>query len=103
MQEDAMSPDNDRKLAKRIAAAGEAALAARGHVTAIDILVGAEWLATPQVERWRRARCHTSKPPHSRVERGVVVRPDREEPGRLVAIPDSSLAYQLATLDYRNA
>jgi hypothetical protein len=49
-----VSPDNERKLAKRIAAAGEAALAARGYVTAIDILVGVGWLATPQVEQWRR-------------------------------------------------
>lgn len=51
-----MSPDNERKLAKRIAAAGEAALAARGYVTAIDILVGVDWLAMPQVERWRRGQ-----------------------------------------------
>jgi hypothetical protein len=51
-----VSPDNERKLARRVAAAGEAALAARGYVTAIDILVGVDWLATPQVERWRRGQ-----------------------------------------------
>jgi len=51
-----VNPDNERKLAGRVAAAGEAALAARGYVTAIDILIGVGWLASTQIERWRRGQ-----------------------------------------------
>jgi hypothetical protein len=51
-----MSPDNERKLAARIATVGETALARSGYVTAIDILLGIDWLRAAHVEDWRRAR-----------------------------------------------
>ncbi len=44
------------KLERRVAAAAEAALAARGFVTPIDVVVGIGWLDPAQVEQWRRAR-----------------------------------------------
>jgi hypothetical protein len=48
-----LTPQNQKKLEERIRAAGEAALAKRKFVTAIDILVGIGWLTPVQVERWR--------------------------------------------------
>lgn len=51
-----MSPDNERKLFARIAKAGDTALVKNGYVTAIDILVGIEWLQAKHVEDWRRGR-----------------------------------------------
>jgi hypothetical protein len=44
------------KLERRVAAAAQAALAARGFVTPIDVLVGIGWLDASQVERWRRGQ-----------------------------------------------
>ncbi len=36
--------------------AAEAALAAQGYVSPIDVLVGIGWLDVPTVERWRRGQ-----------------------------------------------
>ncbi len=47
---------NDAKLQRRVAAAAQAALTARGFVTPIDVLVGVGWLQAAQVEQWRRGR-----------------------------------------------
>jgi hypothetical protein len=44
------------KLEQRIAAAAHTALAARGFVTPIDVLLGIGWLQAAQVEQWRRGR-----------------------------------------------
>lgn len=51
-----MNRDNEKKLEQRIASAAEVALAERGFVTAIDVLVGIDWLPKAQVEHWRRGR-----------------------------------------------
>jgi hypothetical protein len=44
------------RLEQRVAVAAQAALAARGFVTPIDVLVGVGWLQAAQVERWRRGQ-----------------------------------------------
>jgi hypothetical protein len=49
-----MTPENRKKLAARVASAAAAALAAKGYVSAIDVLVGIGWLEVASVERWRR-------------------------------------------------
>jgi hypothetical protein len=49
-----MNPKNRNKLAERVVKAAEAALAAQGYVSPIDVLVGIGWLDVPTVERWRR-------------------------------------------------
>jgi hypothetical protein len=49
-----MNPKNRKALAERVAEAAEAALAAQGYVSPIDVLVGIRWLDVPTVERWRR-------------------------------------------------
>jgi hypothetical protein len=51
---EAMNPENRKKLAARVASAAEAALAAKGYVSPIDVLVGIDWLEVAAVERWRR-------------------------------------------------
>jgi len=51
-----MKADNRRKLADRVIAAAEAALAARHYVSPIDILVGIGWVADGNVKRWRRGQ-----------------------------------------------
>ena len=51
-----MKPENQAKLWRDIAAAGSAALAKNGYVTAIDVLLGTEWLRPEKVEDWRRGR-----------------------------------------------
>jgi hypothetical protein len=48
-----MNTDNHLKLANRVVAAAEAALAARHYVSAIDILVGIRWVDDGNVKRWR--------------------------------------------------
>jgi hypothetical protein len=53
-----MSPENRRKLAKRVHAAAGAALAAQHHVSPIDVLVGMGWLDPEAVKRWRRGEIH---------------------------------------------
>lgn len=51
-----MKANNRRKLADRVIAAGEAALAARHYVSPIDILVGIGWVDDGTVKRWRRGQ-----------------------------------------------
>src|SRR5450432_749703 len=41
------------KLERRVAEAAEAALAERGFVTAVDVLVSIGWLAPARVDEWR--------------------------------------------------
>jgi hypothetical protein len=43
-------------LADRIAKAAEAALAAQGHASPIDVFVGIGWLGGGAPERWRRGQ-----------------------------------------------
>jgi hypothetical protein len=49
-----MSRNNRRALAERIVTAAEAALAAQGYVSPVDVLLGIGWLDASTVERWRR-------------------------------------------------
>jgi hypothetical protein len=49
-----MSRNNRNALAERVVTAAEAALAAQGYVSPIDVLVGIRWLDAPTMERWRR-------------------------------------------------
>jgi hypothetical protein len=51
-----MTTENRKKLEQRVAAAGEAALAERQYVTAIDVLIGVGWLTPQAVDRWRQGR-----------------------------------------------
>jgi predicted RecA/RadA family phage recombinase len=51
-----VNPQNQAKLRRAIAAAGGAAIAKNGYVTAIDVLVGVGWLPPAKVEDWRRGR-----------------------------------------------
>src|SRR6266540_7114833 len=44
------------KIERRVVAAAEAALAARGFVSAIDVLMGLGWLPPGNVDRWRHGR-----------------------------------------------
>ena len=49
-----MNPRNQAKLRRDIAAAGSAAIAKNGYVTAIDVLLGTGWVRPEKVEDWRR-------------------------------------------------
>jgi hypothetical protein len=51
-----MSPKNRARLADRVVKAAEAALAASGHVSSIDVLLGIGWLDPSSLERWRRGQ-----------------------------------------------
>ena len=51
-----MASDGDKRLKRRVIAAAEAALAARGFVTAIDVLTGLGWLAPSSERAWRQGR-----------------------------------------------
>ena len=51
-----LHPDRQDELRKRVVRAAEAALAHHQYVSAIDVLVGAELLAAPHVEAWRKGR-----------------------------------------------
>ena len=51
-----MSRKNRNALADRIVRTAEAALAAQGYVSPIDVLVGIRWLDIGTVERWRRGQ-----------------------------------------------
>src|SRR3954454_25292108 len=51
---EAMSRKNRTALADRVVKAAEAALAAQGYVSPIDVLVGIGWLDARTVEHWRR-------------------------------------------------
>ena len=48
-----MNRKNRTALADRVVKAAEAALAAQGYVSPIDVLVGIGWLTAPTVEQWR--------------------------------------------------
>ncbi|MPZ79988.1 MAG: hypothetical protein GEV28_06135 [Actinophytocola sp.] len=51
-----MNPRNQAWLRREIAAAGTAAVARKGYVTAIDALLATGWLRPEKVENWRRGR-----------------------------------------------
>jgi hypothetical protein len=51
-----MATDSDKRLKRRVIDAAEAALAARGFVTAIDVLMGLGWLAPSSERAWRQGR-----------------------------------------------
>jgi hypothetical protein len=51
-----VSPGDGSKLEQRVVRAGEAALAERKFVTAIDVLVGVGWLEPRRVDEWRQGR-----------------------------------------------
>ena len=44
------------QVERRVVAAAEAALAAQGFVSAIDVLTGLGWLPPGNVDRWRQGR-----------------------------------------------
>jgi hypothetical protein len=51
-----MNRKNQTVLADRVVRAAEAALAAQGYVSPVDVLVGIGWLDVGTVERWRRGQ-----------------------------------------------
>ena len=51
-----MASDGDNRLERRVIAAADAALAARGFVTAIDVLTGLGWLPPSSERAWRQGR-----------------------------------------------
>jgi hypothetical protein len=51
-----MNRKNRTVLADRVVGAAEAALAAQGYVSPIDVLVGIGWLDVGTVEQWRRGQ-----------------------------------------------
>lgn len=51
-----MSRKNRNALTDRVVGTAEAALAAQGYVSPIDVLVGIGWLDVPTKERWRRGQ-----------------------------------------------
>jgi hypothetical protein len=51
-----MATDRDKRLERRVSDAAESALAARGFVTAIDVLMGLGWLAPSGERAWRQGR-----------------------------------------------
>jgi hypothetical protein len=51
-----MATDGDKRLERRVIDAAEAALAARGYVTAIDVLAGIGWLPPSSERAWRQGR-----------------------------------------------
>jgi hypothetical protein len=52
----AMDPKNRNALAQRVVKAAEAALAAQGYASSIDVLIGIGWLDAGKVEQWRRGQ-----------------------------------------------
>lgn len=52
----AMNRKNQAALADRVARAADAALAAQGYASPIDVLVGIGWVDAGSVERWRRGQ-----------------------------------------------
>jgi hypothetical protein len=65
-----MATDSDKQLERRVIDAAEAALAARGFVTAIDVLTGVGWLPPSSERAWRQGRI-----PY--LERGVTANLDK--------------------------
>jgi len=51
-----MTPDNRRRLMERVTKAAEEALAAKGYVSPIDVLLGIRWLDPGMEKRWRQGQ-----------------------------------------------
>jgi hypothetical protein len=51
-----MNPKNRNALEQRVVKAAEAALAAKGYASSIDVLVGIGWLDAGKLEQWRRGQ-----------------------------------------------
>jgi hypothetical protein len=51
-----MTTDSDKRLERRVIAAADAALAARGFVGAIDVFLGLGWLPASSERAWRQGR-----------------------------------------------
>ncbi|MGA7803683.1 hypothetical protein [Bradyrhizobium sp.] len=51
-----MNPKNRQALADRVTRAAEAALAAKGFASSIDVLLGIGWLDAGKLEQWRRGQ-----------------------------------------------
>jgi hypothetical protein len=51
-----MNPKNRNALAQRVVEAAEAALAAQGYASSINVLVGIGWLDAGKLEQWRRGQ-----------------------------------------------
>jgi hypothetical protein len=51
-----LTTDSDKRLERRVSDAAEAALAARGFITAIDVLTGLGWLPPSSERAWRQGR-----------------------------------------------
>jgi hypothetical protein len=51
-----MHPKNRQRLADRVIAAAEAALAARSYVAPLDVLLGIRWIDNGSVKRWRQGQ-----------------------------------------------
>ena len=51
-----MDPKNRNALKQRVVKAAEAALAAKGYASPIDVLVGIGWLDASKLEQWRRGQ-----------------------------------------------
>jgi hypothetical protein len=65
-----MATESDKRLERRVSDAAEAALAARGFVTAIDVLTGLGWLPHSGERAWRQGRI-----PY--LERAMTANPDK--------------------------
>jgi hypothetical protein len=51
-----MNPQNQARMRRAVVAAGTAAVARNGYVTAIDAVLATGWLRPEKVEDWRRGR-----------------------------------------------
>jgi hypothetical protein len=51
-----VNPNNRNALEQRVVKAAEAALAAKGYASPIDVLVGIGWLDASKLEQWRRGQ-----------------------------------------------
>jgi hypothetical protein len=51
-----VNPNNRNALEQRVVKAAEAALAAKGYASPIDVLVGIGWLDAGKLEQWRRGQ-----------------------------------------------
>jgi len=51
-----VNPNNRNALEQRVVKAAEAALAAKGYASPIDVLIGIGWLDAGKLEQWRRGQ-----------------------------------------------
>src|SRR5882724_891110 len=51
-----VNPNNRNALEQRVVKAAEAALAAKGYASPIDVLVGIGWLDASKLEQWQRGQ-----------------------------------------------